>query len=217
MDYLAAALPGTGLRHGLLIDVVLAAYGQAAQELLDPRSNFATQNLNFVLLAFDFRALGFSRVFLKKEEADDAVSAAINYVSSLAAGVRDTVRATCILQTLVPPCRSGLRWTRCRIPGSPRAMMESFNVRLLQEESGKTISSSMPPFSPAKSGLDCWNDARGWHKAKLPAVSRCDAAVCRAHLQATGSGTAARPANAWYWISTTRYGEASLAMTVWMA
>jgi hypothetical protein len=27
MDYLAAALPGTGLRHGLVMNVVLAGYG----------------------------------------------------------------------------------------------------------------------------------------------------------------------------------------------
>ena len=33
MDYLAAALPGTGLRHSLVVDVVLAGYGQAAQQL----------------------------------------------------------------------------------------------------------------------------------------------------------------------------------------
>jgi predicted enzyme involved in methoxymalonyl-ACP biosynthesis len=75
MDYLAAALPGTGLRHGLVMNVVLAGYGQAAQELLDPGSNFATQNLNCVLLAFDYRALGLGSVFLKKEEAGEAVSA----------------------------------------------------------------------------------------------------------------------------------------------
>jgi predicted enzyme involved in methoxymalonyl-ACP biosynthesis len=102
MDYLAAALPGTGLRHGLLIDVVLASYGQAAQELLDPGSDFATQNLNCVLLAFDFRALGLGGVFLKKEEADEAVSAAINYVHSMAAGVRNTIKAPAFCRRSFP-------------------------------------------------------------------------------------------------------------------
>src|ERR1700677_4150793 len=95
MDYVATAIPGTGLRHGLLVDVVLAGYGQAAQELLDPGSNFATQRLDCVLLAFDFRALGLSSLFLNKEEADEAVSAAINHIASMAAGVRNTLQATC--------------------------------------------------------------------------------------------------------------------------
>ena len=169
MDYLAAALPGTGLRHGLLIDVVLASYGQAAQELLDPGSDFATQNLNCVLLAFDFRALGLGGVFLKKEEADEAVSAAINYVHSMAAGVRNTIKATCILQTLVPPSDPVFGGLDARIPGSPRAMIESFNARLLREVVRENDLVVDIAFLASKVGLDYWNDARGWHKAKLPA------------------------------------------------
>jgi predicted enzyme involved in methoxymalonyl-ACP biosynthesis len=50
--------PGTGLRHSLVIDVVLAGYGQAAQQLLDPGSEFASHRLDAVLIAFDYRALG---------------------------------------------------------------------------------------------------------------------------------------------------------------
>jgi predicted enzyme involved in methoxymalonyl-ACP biosynthesis len=108
--------------------VVLAGYGQAAQEVLDPESNFATQNLDFVLLAFDFRALGLSSLFLKKDEADEAVSAAINHISSMAAGVRNTLKATCILQTLVPPSDPVFGGLDARIPGSARAMIERFNL-----------------------------------------------------------------------------------------
>jgi len=169
MDYAAAALPGTGLRHGILLDVALAAYGQAAQELLDPASNFATQDLNCVLVAFDFRALGLGRLLLKKQEAEQAVSAAIDYVSSLAAGVRDNLKATCILQTLVPPSDPVFGAFDTRVPGSPRAMIESFNARLLQDvvrDSDLVVDAA---FLASKVGLDLWNDARGWHKAKLPA------------------------------------------------
>jgi FkbH-like protein len=168
MDYVAIALPGTGLRHGLLVDVVLAGYGQAAQELLDCGSNFATQHLDYVLLAFDFRALGLSGVFLKNEEADDAVSAAINHISSMAAGVRDTIKATCILQTLVAPSDPVFGGLDARIQGSPRAMIERFNVRLLQEVAKKNDLVVDAAFLASKVGLDCWNDARGWYKAKLP-------------------------------------------------
>jgi FkbH-like protein len=169
MDYVATALSGTGLRHGLLVDVVLAGYGQAAQELLDRGSNFATQHLDYVLLAFDFRALGLSSVFLKKEEADEAVSAAINHISSMAAGVRDTIKATCIFQTLVTPSDPVFGGLDARIQGSPRAMIERFNVRLLQEVVKKNDLVVDAAFLASKVGLDCWNDARGWHKAKLPA------------------------------------------------
>jgi FkbH-like protein len=169
MDYLAAALPGTGLRHSLVVDVVLAGYGQAAQQLLDPGSDFATQRLDCVLLAFDYRALGLSSVRLKKDDADEAVSAAINHVSSMAAGVRDILKATCILQTLVPPSDPVFGGLDARIQGSPRAMIERFNARMLQEVAKENDLVADVAFLASKVGLDCWNDARGWHKAKLPA------------------------------------------------
>ncbi len=169
MDYVATALPGTGLRHGVLVDVVLAGYGQAAQELLDHGSNFAHQHLDCVLLAFDFRALGLSSLLLKKEKADEAVSTAIHHISSLAAGVRDTIKATCILQTLVPPSDPVFGGFDARVQGSPRAMIERFNVRLLREVAQENDLIVDAAYLACKVGIDCWNDARGWHKAKLPA------------------------------------------------
>ncbi len=169
MDYVAQALPGTGLRHGILVEVVLAAYGQAAQELLDPASDFTREHLNGVLLAFDFRALGFGSVVLKKEEAERTVTAAIDYISSLATGVRENIKTTCILQTLVPPSDPVFGGFDARVPGSPRAMIESFNARLLQEVVGDNDLVVDAAFLASKVGLDLWNDARGWHKAKLPA------------------------------------------------
>jgi FkbH-like protein len=169
MDYVAAALPGTGLRHGLVIDVVLAGYGQAAQQLLDPGSEFASHRLDAVLIAFDYRALGLDRVHLQAEEAEDAVAAAIGHVSSMADGVRNTINATCILQTIVPPTDPLFGGLDARIPGSPRAMIERFNSRLLHEVAKENDLVVDVGFLASQAGLNAWNDARGWHKAKLPA------------------------------------------------
>lgn len=169
MDYVAAALPGTGLRHSLVIDVVLAGYGQAAQQLLDPSSEFAANHLDCVLIAFDHRALGLDCLRLKAEEAQDAVSAAINHVSSLADGVRNTIKATCILQTVVPPTDPVFGSLDARIPGSPRAMVEQFNQRLLAEAVRETDLVIDAAFLASQVGLKVWNDPRGWYKAKLPA------------------------------------------------
>jgi len=169
MDYLAAALPGTGLRHGLVMDVVLARYGQAAQQLLDPGSDFAAQRLDCVLLAFDYRALGLGTVRIKRDDAEEAISAAINHVTSVAAGVRDIIKATCVLQTLVAPSDPLFGSLDARIQGSPRAMIERFNARLLHDVAKEDDLVVDVAFLASKAGLDCWNDARGWHKAKLPA------------------------------------------------
>ena len=87
----------------------------------------------------------------------------------MAAGVRDTVRATCLLQTIVPPSDPVFGGLDARIQGSPRAMIERFNMRLLQEVATEKDLVVDAAFLASKVGLDCWNDARGWHKAKLPA------------------------------------------------
>jgi len=168
MDYVAAALPGTGLRHSLVIDAVLAGYGQAAQQLLDPCSEFAAQRLDGVLIAYDYRALGLDSLCLRKEEAESAVSAAINQVASMADGVRQIVKATCILQTLVPPTDPVFGGLDSRVPGTPRAMVERFNSRLLQEVARGNDLVVDAAFLASQAGLNAWNEARGWHKAKLP-------------------------------------------------
>jgi FkbH-like protein len=169
MDYVAAALPGTALRHSLVLDVVLAGYGQAAQQLLDPASDFASHKLDAVLIALDYRALGLGSLRLKREEAEEAVTSAIHYVASMAAGVRETIKATCILQTLVPPADAVFGALDARVPGSPRAMVERFNTRLLGEVAREHDLVVDAAFLASQVGLNQWNDARGWHKAKLPA------------------------------------------------
>jgi FkbH-like protein len=168
-DYLAAAVPGTGLRHSLVIDVVQAGYGQMAQQLLDPASEFASHHLDAVLISLDYRALGLDRLRLTREEAEEAVAAAIDHVSSMAAGVRNIVKATCILQTLVPPSDPVCGAFDARMPGSPRAMIELFNSKLLHSVAKEGDLVVDLAFLATQVGLNIWNDARGWHKAKLPA------------------------------------------------
>jgi FkbH-like protein len=56
-----------------------------------------------------------------------------------------------------------------RIPGSPRAMAERFNSRLLQEVVKENDLVVDAAFLASQVGLNAWNDARGWYKAKLPA------------------------------------------------
>jgi FkbH-like protein len=169
MDYLAAALPGTGLRHGLVIDVKVAAFGQAAQELMDSASEFAKSGLDAVFIAFDYRALGLDRIRLNPQEAEEIVSAALNHLSVLAEGVRNTIKATCILQTVVPPSDPVFGGLDARIPGSPRSMVERFNARLLQEVAQENDLVADVAFLASQVGFNAWNVARDWHKAKLPA------------------------------------------------
>jgi FkbH-like protein len=170
VDYLAQALPGTALRHGMVLDVAMAEFGQAAQQLLDPGSEFGRAHLDAVLIALDYRALGLSEARLTSKDADSAVDAAVSYVAGLADGVRDTIGAICVLQTLVPPADSLFGNYDGRFPGAVRSMIERFNHRLLFEVLSDTDLVVDTASLAACAGLDAWNDARDWHKAKLPAA-----------------------------------------------
>jgi FkbH-like protein len=167
MDYLVAALPGTALRHNLVLEVVLAGFGQAAQQLLDPNSELSRAELDAVLLALDYQALGLGEARLTAKDAEVAVTTAIDYVADLAAAVRAGI-GTCILQTLVAPSNALFGSFDARVPGSPRAMIESFNLRLLREVARDTDLVFDAAFLANTVGLNAWNDARDWHKAKLP-------------------------------------------------
>jgi FkbH-like protein len=170
VDYLTQALPGTGLRHGLVIDVVMADYGQAAQQLLDAGSEFGRANLDAILIALDYRALGLSEARLTAKDAEAAVDAAVGYVAGLAEGVRNTIGTSCVLQTLVPPSETLFGNFDARFSGAVRTMIERFNHRLLTEVATDTDLVVDVASLASNLGLNVWNDARDWHKAKLPAA-----------------------------------------------
>ena len=60
-DFIAPAIRATGLRHGLLIDIVLSGYGSAAQAAIDPGSPMRVAAPDIVLVASDTRSLGIDR------------------------------------------------------------------------------------------------------------------------------------------------------------
>ena len=170
VDYLTQALPGSALRHGLVLDVVMADYGQAAQQLLDAGSEFGRAKLDAILIALDYRALGLGEARFAAKDAEDAVDAAVSYVAGLAEGVRNTIGTVCVLQTIVPPAETLFGNFDARFAGSVRTMIERFNHRLLFEVAGDTDLIVDVASLAAGVGLNVWNDARDWHKAKLPAA-----------------------------------------------
>jgi hypothetical protein len=128
----------------------------------------------------------------------------------MADGVRNTIKATCILQTIVPPADPVFGGLDARIPGSPRAMIERFNsaVAEVAKENDLVVDAA---FLASQVGLNAWNDARGWYKAKLPASLDATPTLCRYHLQIAWQLHAARLASAWCSTSITRFGAESSA------
>ncbi|MDF0490911.1 HAD-IIIC family phosphatase [Sphingomonas sp. H39-1-10] len=165
---IAYALPAAALRHGLLLSVDLADYGQAAQALLDPRSSLVQAAPDVILLALDAQALGLARPCLDASEAEATVTRALDYVAALRAGGRDHAGAPVIVQTLVPPVESLFGSFDGQLAGTVRWLVAEFNARLLRDVTGSGDLVLDVAFLASTVGLAQWHDARLWHDAKLP-------------------------------------------------
>jgi FkbH-like protein len=168
LDYAAQAIVGSGLRHGLLIEVVRADYGQVMQSVLDPASTIARAGVDAVLVSLDPAMLGLAAARLAPGEAETAVENAIRQCATLYAGIRDTVGATVVAQTIPLPADPLFGGYDARVSGSSRAMLEAFNRRLATEivQGGDLLVDVA--FAASGFGLDRWHDPRGWHSAKVP-------------------------------------------------
>jgi len=165
---IAYALPAAGLRHGLLLSVELADYGQAAQQLLDPASSLAQSRPDTILLALDAQALGLARPYLDAAEAEALVRRALEYVAALREGGRSHAGAPVIVQTLAVPVESLFGSFDGQLAGSVRWLVETFNTRLRASIAGSGDLLLDTAFLAATVGLAQWHDARLWHDAKLP-------------------------------------------------
>ena len=167
-EFLAEALPATGLRHSLLIDTFVSDYGQSAQSLLDPSSPLALSKPDFVLVALDINAVGLAQPILDEGEAEKAVQSALDYAISLRDAAINNVGAVAMLHTLVPPAETlfGNRdgWQK----GSTNWLVRTFNARLAKQVSDDgTLLLDMAAIAGGI-GLSRWHDPLRWHDAKIP-------------------------------------------------
>ena len=189
-SFLADALPGTGLRHGLLLSTITSDYGQIAQQLLDPGSALASGKPDFVLLALDAQALGLARPILDEGKAAEAVQAALAYVRSMRDAAHANVGCGVMLHTVPQPEGALFGNFDRRFAGSPRRLIEQFNAGLADEIIGEGDLLLDLAAIAEQVGLSRWHDPMRWHDAKLPfaldAVPLVADHVCRLLAAARG-------------------------------
>ena len=98
-DFIVPVLEAAALRHGIQLEVVAGAYGQAMQQCLDPSSALHTAGLDAVLLAFDHRGLPF------RDDASGAwpphrADEAIAQLDAMRHALRRHGRMPCLVQTI---------------------------------------------------------------------------------------------------------------------
>ena len=168
LSLLAPAIEGSGLRHGVLIDVVLGAYNAVVHESFDETSAVHAARPDLVVLATDARILGLSRAAASRAAANDLVEAALARTRMIVERMRKSARGGVIVQTVPGPAES-LFGSFDRVEAtSPFAMAEAFNEKLREWARGGEIVIADIARLAASIGYERWDDPRHWHASKLP-------------------------------------------------
>ena len=167
LSLLAPAIAGSGLRHGLLLDVVEGAYGSAVQQAMDPASPLHAAGLDVLLIASDARALGLASAAASLPDAEARVEAAFSQLKLIAEGFRTTVSAAIMVQTVVAPLEP-LFGSFDRVEAtSSYAMVEALNRRLAAwAAEGQVVLLDIARLAHSV-GLERWDAPRHWHASKL--------------------------------------------------
>lgn len=129
-DTVAQLLPATGLRHGLLLDVVAAPAEQMHQNAMDPASAINRERPDYVLLAYDHRWLSLDALVLDEAEASERIAAALGRIEEIAEAVAANSGATVIVPSVAEPADAQFGSFDRRFSGTSRAMVAALNDRL---------------------------------------------------------------------------------------
>ena len=168
LTLIASAIPGSGLRHLTLIDVVEGEYGHSLEQALDPQSRLRSASLDSVLLAFDYRDLHLDVAAANAHEAKAKVEKAYAYLQAIGESLRPGVSGPLLLQTVAPPVEPHYGGLDAAEAGSPYAMVQALNAKIVRwtAESDSVLVDVARLASVV--GLNDWHDPRHWHSAKLP-------------------------------------------------
>jgi FkbH-like protein len=166
LSLLAPSIIGSGIRHGVLIDVVEGSYGSAFQEASDPQSKLHTAGLDMALLALDYRLAGFERAAVA-DSPQARVDAAFQRVRMIVEALKPGLKGPMLVQTMVSPLEP-LFGSFDRIqPGSIFAMIDEFNRRLTEwAREGGIILVDIARLA-SSIGHERWDEPSHWHASKL--------------------------------------------------
>lgn len=169
-DLLVPALVGTAPRHGLALDVVAAPFDQVMQEALNPDSALQRARPDAVLLALDHRALGFQAN--PTDDGEAVVTAALDKVRAIRAGLRTGCGAALIVQTVPPVPKPLFGSLDYRVPAARPRLIEDFNRGLAQQIEGEPDLLLDVAGLAATVGYEAWHDPVQWYLAKLSFTQR---------------------------------------------
>lgn len=168
VDLILPVLTASALRHGIALDCISGGYDQILQEALSPDSAVNQAKPDAVLLALDYRGIRLANGVGNEEQAASTVEAALHYLETIRAAVKEHSGAICILQSFAPPAE--------RLFGSFDRVFASTAVHTIQELNRRLANSVRGTGDvlidveglAATVGLADWHSPAQWNLAKLP-------------------------------------------------
>jgi FkbH-like protein len=168
LDYVQAAIEGSGPRFGFAIDCVRCDYDQALQDALSPDSPINTAGVDAALIALDWRGLPLKCEVGSEESAEAAAERASAYVAQVCSGVRQNSGAVPIVQSLAPPPEALFGALDRIVPGTAFDLVHRLNRRLAQAYTGSSGLLLDVGRLAETVGVANWFDPGLWNLAKAP-------------------------------------------------
>jgi FkbH-like protein len=168
MALLVPALEASAARHGILLEIVLPAYGQVAQQALTQDSEVNRSKPDALLFALDYRALPLKLTLGDAKASLETVRGVIGYLRTLRDGIKSHSNAVCIFQTVAPPVEMLFGSLDRALPGTMRSLIDSVNREITAFVAG-TGDVLLDVAGVAETvGLADWHNTQLWNLAKLP-------------------------------------------------
>ena len=167
LDFLTDLLPGSGLRHSLLIEAVKGRY--------DSLSGFAFGGdgglhgkLDAIVVMLDLKVLGFPDELLNSESHEQALCAATQIIEKLVDGLVDQFSCPVILSTIVVDPSEMISSTESYVYGSHKRFIGDLNDAVVRlAETGKCRLWDLDQIA-SSIGRWRWCDPISKHVAKSP-------------------------------------------------
>jgi FkbH-like protein len=167
------ALVGTGLRHGLDLDVVQLPFGSLESQILDPTSelNASRPQVVWILLTHHHFAHDLPGAYALADVNKDQAAKAVARLFQLTDVLASRLGATVVFQTVPPPVETIFGSAERRIANTMGSFVAALNLRILQSVNPPHLVFDMEALAKSV-GLDDWHDAIQWHAYKLPFAQR---------------------------------------------
>jgi len=165
--HLVDALVGTGFRHGLLLDAMIAEYEEPEAFLARNRERIAAFAPDVAIVAFDVHAFSLLPVLGAAVAADEAAGRVVARLGAVRELLRAELRKPIIFQTITPdPEQSRLHVDRF-VEGSHKDLVDRANSKIADfvRDSGDLVLDVAAIASTV--GLDNWTSPRHWALAKF--------------------------------------------------